>query len=248
MGAILAMTETLKLFNNLNAVVTGATRGIGFAIAARLIKEGARVRATGTKPEGAGPEGSDYVAIDFNDAEAIQDFADDLRQNAPDILINNAGINIIGPIADFGLDDFSRIQRVNVEAPFLLCRAVIPGMREKGWGRIVNISSIWGKISKAERAAYSASKFAIDGLTAALAAEVAGDGILANCVAPGFIETDLTREILSAKDMAALAAQVPVGRFGQPEEIAALVTWLAGRENTYVSGQNIAIDGGFSRV
>ena len=121
-------------------------------------------------------------------------------------------------------------------------------MRQKSWGRIVNMSSILGKISKAGRGAYSASKFALDGMTAALAAEVACYGILSNCVAPGFIETDLTRQILGQEQMDVLAQQIPMKRLGQPEEIARFVLWLASAENTYLSGQNIAVDGGFTRV
>jgi NAD(P)-dependent dehydrogenase (short-subunit alcohol dehydrogenase family) len=125
---------------------------------------------------------------------------------------------------------------------------LIPGMRSRGWGRIVNLSSILGKVSKEFRAAYSTSKFGLDGMTAALAAEVAADGILANCVAPGFIDTDLTRSILGEQGIAELVSRIPIKRLGTPEEIAAFVVWLAGPENTYLSGQNIAIDGGFTRV
>ena len=143
---------------------------------------------------------------------------------------------------------FEKVQQVNVTAPFILCQAVLLGMRERKWGRIVNISSIWGKISKAYRAPYSASKFAIDGLTAAISAEVATDGVLVNSVAPGFIDTELTRKILGVDGMNQLAQQVPAKRIGNKEEVAKFVAWLAGPDNTYISGQNIAIDGGFTRV
>ncbi len=112
----------------------------------------------------------------------------------------------------------------------------------------MNIASVFGIVSKEQRAAYSASKFALDGLTTALAAEVASSGVLANCVSPGFIETDLTQRILGAEGLAEMRAKVPMKRLGRPEEVAALVVWLAGPDNTYISGQNIVIDGGFSRV
>ena len=112
----------------------------------------------------------------------------------------------------------------------------------------MNVSSIFGKVSIEYRGPYSASKFALDGMTAALAAEVAKYGILANCVAPGVIDTQLTRTILGKKGIAALTARIPAGRLGKADEVAAFIAWLAGVENTYVSGQNIAIDGGFTRV
>ncbi len=140
------------------------------------------------------------------------------------------------------------VQQVNVIAPFVLSQVVLPNMRKKKWGRIVNISSIWGKISKAYRAPYSASKFAIDGLTVAISAEVASDNVLVNSVAPGFIDTELTRGILGIDGMKKLANQVPIQRVGTTEEVAKFVAWLAGPDNTYISGQNIAIDGGFTRV
>jgi NAD(P)-dependent dehydrogenase (short-subunit alcohol dehydrogenase family) len=130
----------------------------------------------------------------------------------------------------------------------VLCRAVVGGMRQRGFGRIVNITSIFSIVSKERRASYSASKFGLDGMTAALAAEVAADGVLANCVSPGFVDTELTRRILGDDGMRELAARVPMRRFAQPHEIAALVAWLVGPDNSYVSGQNMVIDGGFTRV
>ncbi len=230
------------------ALVTGGTRGIGHAIAARLLADGARVAVTGTRADGAGPVGSEYRAVDFADAAATRGFADEIAGRGLDILVNNAGINKVAPFAEIDPADFARLQQVNVTAPFLLARAVVAGMAARGWGRILTLSSIWGRISKAGRAGYSASKFAVDGMTAALAAEVAGFGVLANCVAPGFIDTELTREVLGEAGMRELARQVPAGRLGRPEEVAALAAWLVGPENTYVSGQNIVIDGGFTRV
>lgn len=229
------------------AVVTGATRGIGRAIAEALRGEGAYVIGTGTG-EGDMSVCDEHYRVDFTELDGIRACADFVRRTAPDILINNAGINKIGAFAEIDPEDFRRIQQVNVFAPFALCQAAIPGMKRKGWGRIVNISSIWGKISKEYRASYSASKFALDGMTLALAAEHSADGILANCVAPGFIDTDLTRRVLGDDGVRQLVAAVPARRLGTIEEVARFVVWLSSPDNTYLTGQNIAIDGGFTRV
>jgi len=163
-------------------------------------------------------------------------------------LVNNVGINKIAPFVEITQEEFLLIHQVNVLAPFLLCQSVIPAMKNKAWGRIVNISSIWGKIGKELRASYSASKFAIDGMTLALAAEHSKDGIVANSIAPGVIDTELTRNVLGEVGMKTMSSLVPSKRLGQVEEIARLVLWLTSEENTYLTGQNIAIDGGFSRV
>jgi 3-oxoacyl-[acyl-carrier protein] reductase len=163
-------------------------------------------------------------------------------------LINNAGINKIGEFASIDIDDFDQIIKVNLRAPFLLCQSVIPNMKANQWGRIVNITSIFGHITKECRAPYSSSKFALDGMTAALAAEVSEYGILANSVGPGFIDTDLTRNVLGEKGILELKNKIPMKRLGHTKEIASLVSWLVSEENTYMAGQNIIIDGGFSRV
>lgn len=229
-------------------MVTGGTRGIGAAIASRLVAEGAAVTVTGTSSAGGSPDGTDFYPVDFEDIEATERFTHRVGLSEFDILVNNAGINKIAPFVEILPEDFDRIQLVNVRAPFLLCQAVIPHMQKQGWGRIVNVSSIFGKISKEHRASYSTSKFAIDGMTAALAAEVAKYGILANCVAPGFIDTELTRNVLGANGINELTGQVPARRLGKAEEIASLVYWLCSSENSYISGQNLVIDGGFVRV
>jgi NAD(P)-dependent dehydrogenase (short-subunit alcohol dehydrogenase family) len=226
------------------AVVTGGTRGIGVAIAKRLSDAGATVRITGVK--GPAPHGWTFHAVDFTDEDATRKFGQFIAET--DILVNSAGINKLSSFESLNLQDYNDIQAVNVRAPLLLCQAVVPYMRKQKWGRIVNISSVFGIVSKELRAAYSASKFALNGLTTALAAEVAVDNVLVNCVAPGFIDTDMTRQVLGSDDIVKLIERVPMRRLGRPEEVAALVAWLAGPENTFISGQTIVIDGGFTRV
>ena len=237
-----------KPLSGRKALVTGGTRGIGLAIAGRLRDMGAAVTVTGTRGGGKPPRGCAYEAVDFSHAEATEVFAASMAKRGFDILVNNAGINKIAPFAEIEGADWDLIQRVNTRAPFILCRALLPGMTRKRWGRVVNVSSIFSVVSRDRRGAYSASKFALDGMTASLAAEAAASGVLANCVAPGFVDTDLTRRILGAKGMKELAGRVPAGRLAKPAEIAAFVAWLCGPENTYISGQNLVIDGGYSRV
>ena len=230
------------------AVVTGATRGIGYAIAERLIKDGIEVIATGTSEDADYPNGASYYPVDFLNNSSVKAFVQYLKQQKIDILVNNAGINKIGEFANINIDDFDNIIKVNLRTPFLLCQAVIPHMKENGWGRIVNITSIFGNVTKEYRASYSSSKFGLDGMTVALASELSEMGILANSVGPGFIDTDLTRSVLGEKGIEEVLSQIPIKRLGQANEIASLVSWLVSDENTYISGQNIMIDGGFTRV
>jgi NAD(P)-dependent dehydrogenase (short-subunit alcohol dehydrogenase family) len=236
-------------FSGQTVFVTGASRGIGHAVALGFRAGGASVVGTRTgKVDRADDACHEWIDADFSDDGELDICVRRLRTIRPDILVNNAGINMIAPFVEIDPQDFLTIQRVNVFAPFRLCQAAIPAMKAKAWGRIVNVSSIWGKISKAHRASYSASKFALDGMTAALAAEHTADGILANSVAPGFIDTELTRRVLGESGIEAVISTVPARRLGRVEEIARLILWLASDENTYLSGQNIAIDGGFTRV
>jgi len=234
--------------DKLIAVVTGATRGIGYAIAERLLSDGYEVIVTGTRSNSRGPEGSLYQQVDFLDDQSTLNFLNFLKIQQVDILVNNAGINKIGKFASIDIDDFDKILHVNLRAPFQLIQSVLPYMQKMKWGRIVNLTSIFGNITKEYRASYSSSKFGLDGMTAALAAEVSQFGILANSVGPGIIDTELTRNILGEDGISELKNRIPMKRLGNVTEIASLVSWLVSKENTYMSGQNLMIDGGFSRV
>ena len=229
------------------AIVTAGTRGIGLATVRQLCEKGFDVLVTGTRPDSDKliPKQAGFAVADFTDLAQLQDFAARARDFAPDILINNVGIERNGPFEKTTLEDFQTVLQVNLLSVFLLSQAALPAMRDGEWGRIVNVTSVWGRTSRSYRAAYAASKHAIEGLSATLADEYAASGVLVNCVAPGFINIDATGTPGRGKARnAQLAACVPVGRLGTPEEVAGAIVWLA-TENTYVSGQTLVVDGGF---
>ena len=230
------------------ALVTGATRGIGLAVAEKLIEQGYEVLSTGTQKNPKTAKGSDYKQVDFTSEVSIKNFLSFLGNSNFDILVNNAGINHIDKFTEIKEDDFNRILDVNLKAPFLISQEVVKKMKESNWGRIINVTSIFSKVSKESRASYSASKFALDGLTAAMSAELSSSNILINSVSPGFIETDLTKNILGRAGIKEIQKSIPIGRLGSVEEIASFIAWLVSEENTYISGQNLVIDGGFIRV
>ncbi len=214
-------------------LVTGGARGIGAAIAAAYREQGHTV-ATPSRSE-----------LDLAAAESIDGFARGGGLDDIDILINNAGENNIATLAELDFASWSRMLQINLSAAFALSRAAYSGMARRGWGRIVNMSSIYGIISRNARGGYSASKAGLHGLTRAAAIEFGPAGILVNAVAPGFVNTELTRRNNPPDVIAALVAQIPVGRLAEPAEIANVVTFLGGETNTYISGETIVVDGGY---
>ena len=231
------------------AVVTGGTRGLGKAVADVLSHHGAYVIYTGTREQKFPRHPLKiFWPLDLSSKASIQEFRQRLRRLPRlDILINNAGINVIAPIEDIDEADWQNIIQVNLTGAMLLMQEAARIMKKnKSGGHILNLSSIFGVISKAQRNAYSASKAGLIGLTRASSLDLAPYGILVNAICPGFVLTDLTKSILSAKERATLVAQVPVGRFGRVEEIARCAAFLCSPWNTYITGQTIIIDGGFS--
>lgn len=234
----------------MKALVTAGTRGMGRAIALRLIQSGIECIVTGTTESSgeSAPEGAETLVADLTLPADVARLADTISALQIDILVNNAGINIGGPTDEFADADFDALMTINLKAPFSLSRAAVPYMKQRGWGRIVNITSLWSVRAQRNDAAYCASKFGLDGLTASLAAELAPHGILVNAVAPGYILTDTVAKRFSQERIAKDAAVIPLGRYGKPEEIAEIVAWLASDANGYMTGQNLLVDGGLSRT
>lgn len=229
-------------------LVTGATRGIGQAIAQKFKNEGWFVIGTGTQIRETPSYLNEYFSCSLEDKLHIEILLDQLKYMRISTVVNNAGINILNNFLEVRKEDFEHIHAVNLFAPFRISQGLIPFMLEQQWGRIVNISSVWGKISKQGRASYSASKFGIDGLTLSMANEFASQGILCNCVSPGFIDTEMTWNNLGKEGVAKMLENVPIKRLAKVDEVANLVFMLGSEQNTYISGENIAIDGGFTRA
>ena len=234
---------------NKTVLVTGGTRGIGKSLVEAFLSLGANVIFTGQNylQRPLSPKET-YYQVDFSLKASIDKFIKKIENHDIDVLINNAGINAINPIAAFRDSDWDEIMSVNLTAPYRITKTVSGSMKARKAGKIVNVSSIYGLVGKSQRAGYCSSKFGIRGLTAATAAELAQYNILVNAVAPGFTLTDLTAEILGPDGIASISKSVPIGRLAQPDEIAKTIVFLSSDLNTYISGQTITIDGGFVNV
>ncbi len=246
-------------FKDKVVLVTGATRGIGKQVADDFAGLGAELILTGTKEgeikslnESSTNDNSKkrkYYCADFTNSESTEKFIEELKKyKRIDVCINNAGINKIDYIDETRIEDWDNIVSVNLKAPFLIIREVSKVMKKNNYGRIINISSVFGVVSREKRSIYSASKFGLNGLTVTASNELAKHNVLVNTVSPGFILTELTKSILSESEMEQLAARVPMGRFATPDEISRVVLFLASGLNTYITGQNIIADGGFVNV
>jgi 3-oxoacyl-[acyl-carrier protein] reductase len=237
-------------------LVTGATRGIGAAMADVFSDHDVDLILTGTKPEEiaelnkANESGRRYVVLDLADRKSLKSFLSFIaRLERLDVCINNAGINIIKPVDEVSETELDRLTDIDYRAPYLISQAAARVMKRGGCGGwILNVASIWGVITKPGRSLYSAAKAGLVGMTRALATDLAPDRILVNSISPGFTLTDLTRQSLSDEEIHALSSQIPLGRMAEPEEIARVAAFLCSPQNTYITGQNIVVDGGFTNV
>ena len=240
-------------FSNKTVIVTGGIRGIGAAIVELFQECNAQIIATGTNTseleslnqESKGKK-TDYIHLDFTSNESVQRFLGFIdKQDRVDVLINNAGVNKIETVDKIKQDDWDRINHVNLRGPFQLTKAVSGLMKKQGQGKIVNIASIFGVVSKSKRAAYSTTKWGLIGFTKAVALDLAPHNILVNAVSPGFVDTELTRQILGEKELERLISTIPLKRMATEEDFKGIVAFLASDMSKYVTGQNINVDGGW---
>jgi len=237
------------------ALVTGASGGIGGAIARSLHAQGATVGLGGRNEEAlnalAGELGENVHALpaSLDDAEAAAGLVKAAEQamGSVEILVNNAGLTRDMLAIRMSDEDWAAVIEVNLTASFRLSRAVLRGMMKARWGRIVNITSVVGAIGNPGQSNYVASKAGLTGMSKALAAEVASRGITVNCVAPGFISTAMT-DALSDDQKSALQGRIPAGRFGEPNDVAGCVAFLACDEAGYVTGQTLHVNGGMAMI
>ncbi|BET97263.1 3-oxoacyl-ACP reductase FabG [Xenorhabdus taiwanensis] len=242
-------------FDGKIALVTGASRGIGRAIAELLVERGARVVGTATSEKGAeaisaflGDKGKGFV-LNVTDSESIENALSNIRAEFGeiDILVNNAGITRDNLLMRMKDDEWQDIVNTNLSSIFRLSKAVMRSMMKKRYGRIISIGSVVGTMGNAGQANYAAAKAGVIGFSKSLAREVASRGITVNVVAPGFIETDMTRA-LTDEQRAGIAAGIPANRLGDAKEIASAVAFLASDEAAYITGETLHVNGGMYMI
>lgn len=243
-------------FDNQWILITGGTRGIGKAIAQEFFSCGGNIIITGTSTK-APNWATDFQAtkpnqtivykqIDFTSKRIEQDLADLVsKYNDIGVCVNNAGYNIVSDIREVKKEDISALIEINLIGPAMLTSVISRSMAEKKYGRIVNISSIFGIVSRKGRSSYSSAKSGLIGLTRACALDLAEDNVLVNCVCPGFTKTELTKRILGNEGINEISKQIPLGRLAEPGDIVPIVLFLSSKLNTYITGQTITVDGGF---
>lgn len=233
-------------------LVTGASRGIGRAIAERFAEEGHFVIGTATSEKGAmaieeylGESGGIGRVLDVCDDEAIDKLFEEIDSvyGSVNVLVNNAGITKDGLLMRMKDEDWSKVMDTNLTSIYRMSRRAVRGMMKARSGRIINITSVVGQMGNAGQTNYAASKAGVEGFTRALAREIGSRGVTVNCVAPGFVETDMTEE-LDERLINSMLDAVPLGRMAQPQEIAAAVSFLASDGASYITGEVLAVNGG----
>ena len=243
-----------NILKNEITLVTGASRGIGAGIAKLFGESGSYIVGTATTQEGAdaitqrvnnGVSKGEGVVLDVSNSEDVNRIIKEMKEKdlLPSILINNAGISLESLLMRIKDDDWKKIIDTNLSSAFYLCKAAISGMMKNRKGRIINIGSVVGSIGAIGNAHYSASKAALLGFTKSLALEVGSRGITVNNIAPGYITTDMTKDIDSELSEA-MMEKIPMNRFGSPEDVAKVALFLASESGSYITGQTIHVNGG----
>ena len=240
-----------------NVLITGATGGIGSAIAEAFAKNGYNVALhTFSKQDLAIKKAEELSAnhgvktfpikADVSKQDEVKAMFESLEKNfgSIDILVNNAGVSLVSMLCDTTEEDFDRVMNINLKGAFLTSKEAIKNMVHNKWGRIINVSSVWGNVGASCEVVYSASKAGLVGFTKGLAKELAPSGITVNAVSPGLIDTEMNAH-LSDDDIKELCNEIPVGRMGKPCEIAHAVLFLASDDASYITAQNITVDGGW---
>ncbi|MBG6107585.1 3-hydroxybutyrate dehydrogenase [Frigoribacterium sp. CG_9.8] len=257
----LEIPATAGSLAGLRALVTGGASGIGAAASRALAARGAHVVVVdvdgGAAESIASEIGGSAWTVDLLDTDAVTDAASFAQRERIDILVNNAGIQKVSPIEEFDPVDFRRILTLMLEVPFLLIRAALPGMYERGFGRIINVSSVHGIRASAFKSAYVSAKHGLEGLSKVTALEGGARGVTSNCVAPGYVRTPLVEKQLveqaAVHDIPEsevlsriMLTESAIKRLVEPEEVASLIAWLASREAAMVTGASYTMDGGWS--
>ncbi len=240
------------------ALVTGASKGLGKAVALALAEAGARV-ALVSRDRALLLRAADEIRSSGGAAEVFPaDVADEVQVRAlerdvpkrfgkPQILVNNAGINIRKPVTDFTLQEWRSVLETNLTSAFLLCRSFVPHMKGSSYGRIINMTSMMSHVALPDRTAYAASKAGLLGFTRALALELAAEAITVNGVSPGPCATEINKPLLESPELTRFfLSRIPVGRWGRPEEVAQLVVYLCLEEAAFITGTDFVIDGGWT--
>lgn len=221
-------------FTGKKIFITGGSRGIGAGICKAFEKFGGEITAPARS------------CMDLSSEESIQSFLQKSSEVKYDVFVHCAGINRLAGIEEIDAGLMKEVYFVNCVAPVMLARAFVPGMKANGYGRIVFLSSLYATVSRERRLAYSASKNALNGIMKSMAIELAADNILVNCVAPGYVMTEMTRHNLSEKEISDIKKSIPTGRLQTVEEIADVVLFMCSDLNRSITGQLLTVDGGFT--
>lgn len=241
-------------FKNKTVLITGATRGIGKQMAHDFDTCGAHLILTGTdkhqiiKLNYEHKLNARYLCVDFMDVISLNMFIEEISPMKIDICVNNAGINKRSEFSNIGWDTWRDIMDVNFDAPFYVSQKVAESMKKHRRGKIINIASIFGVVGRDNRVAYIASKSGLIGLTRAMAIDLAPYNILVNSVSAGIVDTDMTKKMLSEKEAEEMKKKIPLGRFATTKEISNAVLFLTSEMNTYITGQNLIVDGGYVSI